>query len=77
MRVEIWHIALEKRQSIERKHHAESEGSVGRILLEDVDTPHGEASLDKQREQKTGRTGADDVNKHGITSSKWSTGVLE
>ena len=70
MRVNIRHIALEKRQSIERKNHAVSEGSVGRILLEDIDAPGRKAALDEQREQKAGRTGADDINSHGLDSPR-------
>jgi len=65
--VEIRHIALEKRESIERKHHAEAEGGVGRILFEDFDTPRRETSLDEQRKQKAGRTGADNIDFHETT----------
>jgi hypothetical protein len=49
MGVNFGHVALEKRQSIERKHDSEAKRGVGRILLDDVDTPRREASLDEQR----------------------------
>src|SRR5213594_1159639 len=69
--IQIRRVTLEERQRIQRKHHAKTESDVGRILLEDTDAPRRKPTLDQQRKQKTGGTGADDVNKHG------KIGVLE
>ena len=53
-RVKIGHVAFEEREGIEREHHAETKGGVGRILLEDIDLPTWKAALDQQREEKAG-----------------------
>ena len=62
--VKIRYVTFEKCQGIEGKHHAKTESGVGRILLEDLNAPIRMAALDQERKQKTGRAGADDVNKH-------------
>ena len=68
-RVKIGHVTFEKGEGIQRKHHAEAEGGVGRILLEDTNPPRRKAALDQQREQKPGRPSTNDVNLHGTVRS--------
>ena len=67
--MKVRHIALEKGQSIERKHHAVTEGSVRADSARDVNAPRREAALDEQREQKAGRTGANNIDFHETTRS--------
>ena len=62
--MKIRHVALEKRKRVERENHAEAEGRVGRVLLEDINLPRRKAALDEQREQKPGRPGPDYINTH-------------
>jgi len=64
MRMEIRYVAFEKGEGIERKHYAETEGGLRRILLEDINLPSRKAAFDQQRKQKPGRPSADDVYLH-------------
>ena len=63
--MEVRHISFEKCQRVQRKNYSEAIGRVRRILLEDVNSPIGKATLDQQREKQPGRAGAEDVNPHG------------
>ena len=62
--MKIRHVAFEKRKRIQRTHHTEAIGGVGRILLEDMNLPSRKPAFDQQREEQPGRTSADDVNLH-------------
>ena len=68
--MKILHIALEKRERVQRKYHAETIGGVRRILLKNMNAPRRKAAFDEQRKQKAGRTGANDMDSHGKLTTK-------
>ena len=75
--MKICHVAFEKRERVQGKHHAETESGVGRILFEDANVPRRKASLDQQRKQQAGRPGANDVDIHAIIRSSWGIEAMQ
>ena len=57
-------VALEKSERPLREHHAETEGRVRGVLLEDLDGPRGEPALDEQRKQQPRGPGSEDGDAH-------------
>jgi hypothetical protein len=67
--VKVGNVAFEKGQGIKRENYAKAESSLWWVLLEDIDTQGGKATLNQQSEQESRRPGADDVYLHGAMCS--------
>ena len=58
-------IAREELERAMREHHAEAEGRVRRVLLDDANVRVGTPALGEKGEQEAGGAGTDNPDTHG------------